>query len=1119
MNRFWDIIIEPLLKIINAKTIVEVGAQRGLNTVNLLEYCKQNEGILHTVDPVPMFDYESMEKENGGHFKFYKELSLSALPKMSDYEAILIDGDHNWYTVYHELEIIGRQFKDDKFPVVFLHDIGWPYGRRDLYYNPENIPDYYRQPHKKLGLLPGNVNLVEKGLNPHLEHAIYENNPRNGVLTAVEDFIQHTNHGLSLFRVQAFFGLGILCPKHLEADIQQFLTDLHVQELLITRMEEERIDQLIKIEELKRTYQEKKAQVEKLYIETKDLKEQTVLKEEMDTVLAEMESLLEKIDFLSRDKQELLSQINVIANEKEALTKQLNKASLENDTQIKQLQLENKSLKSKNIKLTQAVQKSKRKIKETKASFRYQFGEIFASAAKPSINTLKFPVRLLKLFFRTLKRKFKGTNQNEKRNTQMDIKKSEKRAIKAIPQSFPNIVDIVIPVYNALDELKECVASLQKYTKFPHRIILINDKSPDPNVSVYLQSISINENIIVLENEQNLGFIGSINRGFEYSSNDVVILNSDTRVTSEWLRSLVVCAYSMKEIGTVTPVSNAAGPFSVPKFNENLDLKAGYTEHDYAKMIAKYSERNYPEVPTGNGYCMYIKRVVIDQVGNFDTAFGKGYCEENDFCMRVLKSGMTNVIDDSTFVYHQRTVSFSSEEKQKLIQENRRILDEKHPEYTELVRKFIAENPLSYLQEKMQEEFEGKSEQTFKRNSLFVLHKGSGGTPLTNLDLLRNIRDTYQPFVLTSDRKELELYKLENNGDLKLIFKIAFLKEISVKDFSRFDYKHILTNIIHKFDISKIHVRHLLGHTFDIPTIAKEMNIPIVLSFHDFYFICPTIQLLDDKKTYCAGACTQGQGKCHYPKGWFPDMPDLKHNWIYQWREEAGKMFANVDVFITTSEYSKERYCTVYPDLREKPFHVIEHGRDFELTLDVAVPPERDKKIKIVSFGGLNLQKGSKLLIGLMELDKKRENRIELHLLGKVADKKLEEVAISHGEYERDELPILLEGIRPNLSAVFSIWPETYCHTLTESWALGLPTLVTDIGTLRERVVKSDAGWLVDVNNIEEIYNKILYIADDPDEYHRVKEKVDQLRFPSTLEMSKQYAEVYRDLCGLKVFS
>lgn len=209
MNRFWNSLMLPIMRKLNAQYIVEIGSDTGINTKNILEYCRDNDARMTAIDPFPQFDINEFKSEYADKFEIFTELSLKVLPFLENYDTILIDGDHNWYTVYNELKIIEKT--NEKFPLVFLHDVGWPYGRRDLYYDPDNLPDEFRQPYSKMGMYPNEPKLREKGgLNIGLNNAILENTPKNGVLTALEDFIKESNLKLSLKIVNAFFGLGIL---------------------------------------------------------------------------------------------------------------------------------------------------------------------------------------------------------------------------------------------------------------------------------------------------------------------------------------------------------------------------------------------------------------------------------------------------------------------------------------------------------------------------------------------------------------------------------------------------------------------------------------------------------------------------------------------------------------------------------------------------------------------------------------------------------------------------------------------------------------------------------------------------------------------------------------------
>jgi glycosyltransferase involved in cell wall biosynthesis len=163
---------------------------------------------------------------------FHGTTSLRALQELGGADAVLIDGDHNWYTVFNELKLIERWRRDlsQPFPLVLLHDIGWPYGRRDLYYDPQSIPDAFRKPYARKGMRPGVSALVESGgLNAHLCHALEEAGPRNGVLTAIEDFLQEARPPIELVKVSAFHGLGILLGddrKVARAELAQWLAGL-----------------------------------------------------------------------------------------------------------------------------------------------------------------------------------------------------------------------------------------------------------------------------------------------------------------------------------------------------------------------------------------------------------------------------------------------------------------------------------------------------------------------------------------------------------------------------------------------------------------------------------------------------------------------------------------------------------------------------------------------------------------------------------------------------------------------------------------------------------------------------------------------------------------------------
>jgi hypothetical protein len=225
MYKFWDSIIQPLFDRIRPGEIVEIGADHGFNTRNILAYCRQTDSHAHIIDPLPKFDPDAMKNEYGDVFTFYRALSLNALPLIGHMDVALIDGDHNWYTVYHELKLIEKKIPatDPVFPLIIVHDVSWPYARRDLYYAPENIPVEHRMPYLRKGIDPEGGGLADTGgLNPHLYNAVEEGIPRSGVLTAIEDFIKESGRPFELVNIPVFHGLGILYTAHLKTTNPSF---------------------------------------------------------------------------------------------------------------------------------------------------------------------------------------------------------------------------------------------------------------------------------------------------------------------------------------------------------------------------------------------------------------------------------------------------------------------------------------------------------------------------------------------------------------------------------------------------------------------------------------------------------------------------------------------------------------------------------------------------------------------------------------------------------------------------------------------------------------------------------------------------------------------------------
>jgi hypothetical protein len=190
-----------------ARSVVEVGADRGLLTAALLDWAGAGRAVI-AIDPAPARSLEKLERQRP-ELELIRETSHDALRRIEIPDAIVIDGDHNYFTVSNELRIIGDRAPGAELPLLFFHDVCWPHARRDSYYVPERIPKEHRQPLvRDSAILPGVSGTVEDGL-PIECAAEREGGERNGVLTAIEDFVS-SRQGLELARIPAFFGLGVL---------------------------------------------------------------------------------------------------------------------------------------------------------------------------------------------------------------------------------------------------------------------------------------------------------------------------------------------------------------------------------------------------------------------------------------------------------------------------------------------------------------------------------------------------------------------------------------------------------------------------------------------------------------------------------------------------------------------------------------------------------------------------------------------------------------------------------------------------------------------------------------------------------------------------------------------
>lgn len=643
--------------------------------------------------------------------------------------------------------------------------------------------------------------------------------------------------------------------------------------------------------------------------------------------------------------------------------------------------------------------------------------------------------------------------------------------------------DVIVPVYNAFDCVVACVESVLKNTNFKKaHLILINDKSSDERIAPMLKNF-VKKNpgkITVLSNEKNLGFVGTVNRGMKYSKNDVLLLNSDTEVAEGWLDRIEKCAYSDESIATVTPLSNNATLASVPKIFYRNELPKGYSLAQMAELVKESSLRDYPEIPTAHGFCMYIKREALEVVGYFDEEnFGKGYGEENDFSFRCFEYGYRNVLCDDVYVLHKESQSFLGEKK-----DHGEALAKKHPELKDGLDRWCEMRDIRRIGDNLALAMGVRDD---RPNILMVVHDFSnidsnvGGTTLHILDLIKELRDKYNFHVLAPEGGVYKLHSFFKDSDLvSAVYEKPFLIEQISLYSSR--YEQMLKEIIGVFKISFVHVHHMKGHFFNVIDVCKEKKIKYALSLHDMYLIYPIASMVDRKVKDELDP---------------PIRLDI-------WQKACGRLLENAEVVIAPSEFAKNRYREVYGKQRIK---VVGHG--------ISVVKHEARNIlgdeKNIAFvGAVFPHKGSWIMEKLAD-EIKSGDRIKMHLFGETtADMRRKKLFIDHGKYKRSELADLLRDNKIDLVCVFSLAPETYAYTVDEVVASGVPILTFDIGAAMERIEENGLGWVMEyTDNSKKIYKKIKCILEDKKGYEEIIENIKAYKIRGTREMALQYKKIY----------
>lgn len=613
------------------------------------------------------------------------------------------------------------------------------------------------------------------------------------------------------------------------------------------------------------------------------------------------------------------------------------------------------------------------------------------------------------------------------------------------PSKHP--VDIIVPVYRGIEDTRRCLESvLAAPGQTAWRLIVINDCSPEPEVTQWLREFACrDERITLLENGENLGFVATVNRGMSLSKdNDVLLLNSDTEVANDWLDRLQRAAHITPRVASVTPFSNNATICSYPRFCQSNEMPVGFDTARLDRLFSTLLEGQTAEVPTGVGFCMYIRRACLIEVGLFDVAnFGKGYGEENDFCIRAQEAGWTSLHAFDTFVRHAGGISFGdskSDRETAAMQTLRRL----HPGYESDVHAYVQRDPANAARRTIDV---ARITTSGRPVILNVMHDREGGT-------LRHVQEVAHQL----GNQAVFLRLTPSPGGIQLRLEGAH-EEFALQFALPHDWQ-LLVQTLRQLQVGHIHFHHLLGHASDICQLPAQLGVTHDFTAHDYYSYCPQISLTNHTDRYCGERGIEQCREC------VQRNPAPGAESIDSWRERHGRLLSEARFVIAPSADIAARLQRFAPTAR---IQVVPHAslerRPATFPAPVPRPVDQDQPLKIVVLGALSRIKGADMLEEVATLAASQKMPLEFHLLG-YAYRSLRlqpKAALTvHGGYAESDLPKLLQSMQADVAWFPAQWPETYSYTLSASLDAGLPIIAPDIGAFSERLQNREWTWVCD---------------------------------------------------------
>ena len=623
-------------------------------------------------------------------------------------------------------------------------------------------------------------------------------------------------------------------------------------------------------------------------------------------------------------------------------------------------------------------------------------------------------------------------------------------------------IDIIIPVYNGYEYLHALFNSLEKNTSSEYRLIVINDCSPDRKIKPYLkQRLEKHMNALFIDNEENLGFVKSVNKAVSHAKNHFVILNTDTELPPSWIERLMFPIINLSNIASTTPFTNSGQIASFPNFLEDNEIFENLSVSQLDKSFSTINPTHfYAELPTGVGFCMGVNYKLIQKIGFFDEeTFAKGYGEENDWCQRAIQNGYTNIFVPNLFVYHKHGGSFTSEDKKQLSADNHIKLLKKHPQYDMDIQKYIQQNPHEILRNIL---ILVASSQKTGIHLIFDHSLGGGANIYVNELQEKYIQEERNTLLIRYD-----FYT--NNFKLYYHFK-TYAFNFSISNFDE------LKVLISKLELKEIFLNSLVSYKQSYEflnyfnSLMKVSNVDLILPIHDFYSICPSFTLLNAEGNYCNIPSLEICKSCMKNntlewKNLYSDKVD-----IALWRDLWSNLLEKSSSILCFSNSSKEILLKAYPNL--DTIKVIPHI--VEPIEPVVLEQNKPSDTIVVGvLGAINHSKGSQIVKELVQKIEKENLNINVVIIGEISEKIKSKHFHVTGRYQHHELHDYIKKYHIDIFLIPSICPETFSYTTQEIIMMEMPLMVFNLGAPAERVANYTKGYVVNIVNTEAILDTI----------------------------------------------